>query len=290
MAAFSRGLGGSLPKNSFRLLSTLRGAVLTPRHQYAPSHTSIRFLSSSLPRRSAAPIRARSAPSAPSYLASDPVLRRVIASREPVLLYKEPSRTKYLARTYGWALAATGVGLYSFYFAKVYVPVDTPFFVAPLYFFLGAAFVAIGTHIWLRPTLRVTTLELIPASRGGKIQVRIRGRKYPLFRETEVITDIWEPVMSEKTNPLREEIAEANRARSQNITEGLGSLGYVSMVIEFMARFLDQKTTSFFNNFKYFVLQFGLAMIEVDGVKWKLDCNGYLLEEGKALDRVISQE
>ncbi|KAF1949161.1 hypothetical protein CC80DRAFT_540517 [Byssothecium circinans] len=289
MAAFSRGLRGTLLQTSFRLPSTLRTAILFPRPQFAPSQTSVRFFSSSICRRFPVAAR-RPAPGAPSYVSSDPVLRRVVATREPVLLYREPNPRKYLTRTYAWALAASGVGLYSFYFARVYVPAEQPFFVTPLYLFLGFAFLAIGMHIFQRPVRRITTIEVIPATMSGRLQLRLRGRKYPFLKETELTTDVWEPVMTEKTKPLVEEIVEAERARSQSITEGLGSLGYLSMVVEFMARLLDQRTTSFFNNFKHFVFQFGQVTVEVDGVKWKLDCNGYLLEDGKAIDRIISQE
>jgi hypothetical protein len=284
MAAFSRGIRTALLQHSFRLPSTIRTAAFTPRPQYAPSHISNRFFSSSIPRQARLPLRTTSpTPSIPSYMTRDPVLRQVMSSREPVLLYKEPNPWKNYGRTYFWAIMATGVGMYSFYFARVHVPKDSPFFVLPTYLFVGAAFIIIGVHIFQRPVRRISTLEVLPAKMGGQMRFRLRGRKYPFLAETEMTTEFWEPVISEKTNPMKRELIEAERARKQSLSEGLGSFGYFRMVVEFLARALDQKTTSFFNRFKYFVLQFGQATIQVRGMKWKVDCRGYLLEDGQGM-------
>ncbi|CAI6336070.1 unnamed protein product [Periconia digitata] len=288
MAAFSRGLAGALrlqqqqqQQHCFRFSSSLRTAVFTnarPQHVSSPCNVS-RFFSSAMRQRFAAPIR-QARPAAPSYVTGDPVLRRVISDRSPVLLYREPNPRKYLFQVYGFAALATSIGLYSFYFGKT-VPKEQPFFVVPTYLFIGFAFVIIGVHIFQRPVRRITTLEVLPPAMGGRLQMRIRGRKHPFAKETELLTDIWEPTITEKTYPMVKEITEANRARRQKLLDGLGGMGYLSLVWELGARFLDQKWTSFFLRFKFAVLQFGQAKIDIDGVKWKLDCNGYLLEDGK---------
>lgn len=213
----------------------------------------------------------------------------MISERQPILLYKEPNPRKYLAKTYGFAVLATSIGLYSFYFGKT-VPKEQPFFVVPTYLFIGFAFVAIGVHIFQRPARRITMLEILPPALGGRLQLRLKGRKHPFAKETELVTDIWNPVISEKTNPMVAEILEATRARRQNIFDGLSKFGYFARVVELGARFLDQRWTSFFLRFKFAVLQFGQVKLDLDGIKWKLDCNGYLLEDGKALDRIISEE
>ncbi|PVH93118.1 hypothetical protein DM02DRAFT_721844 [Periconia macrospinosa] len=291
MAAFSRGLTSILHQRCFQLPSPIRTANLTVRRQCPPCPprcTADRYFSSAISRRFAAPVR-DTRPAIPSYVTSDPVLRRVISDRLPILLYREPNPRKYLLKVYGFAILSTGIGLYSFYFGKT-VPKEQPFFVVPTYIFIGFAFVVIGVHIFQRPVRRITTLEVLPPAMGGRLQLRMRGRSHPFAKETELVTDIWEPVITEKTNPMVKEILEANRARKQSLLDGLGDRGYLSAIWELGARFLDQRWTSFFLRFKFAVLQFGQAKIDVDGVKWKLDCNGYLLEDGKALDRIISEE
>jgi hypothetical protein len=189
---------------------------------------------------------------------ADPVLRTVIQTREPVVLYKEPSRTRYLWRVYSWATIATGIGLYNFYWVK-HLPHEQPFFVAPTYVVIGVAFVAIGIHIFQRPVRRISALEVIPGTLGGRLQLRLRVRKTPWSRESIVITDPWEATISEKTHPIVKEIVEADRARKQNITEGLEHMFIALRFWEIAARWLEQKAVSVFLKFKFAVLQFGIT-------------------------------
>lgn len=282
MAAFPRGLTSILHRRCFRLPSPIRTVNVPVRPQCPqcpPRCIAHRYFSSAISRRFAEPSRYRRT-ATPSYVTSDPVLRKVISDRLPILLYKEPDPKKYLFTVYGFAIVSTGIGLYSFYFSKT-VPKEQPFFVVPTYIFIGFAFVAIGVHIFQRPVRRITTLEVLPPAMGGRLQMRIRGRKHPFAKETELVTDIWEPVITEKTNPMVKEIREASRARKQSLLDGLSDRGYLAAIWELGARFLDQRWTSFFLRFKFAVLQFGQAKLDVEGVKWKLDCNGYLLEDGK---------
>lgn len=93
--------------------------------------------------------------------------------------------------------------------------------------------------------------------------------------------DIWDATLSEKTAPVIVEILEANRARHQRISEGLENYSIIPRIWELAARWIEQKWTSFFLRFKFAVLQFPIVHIEVDGIKWKLDCTGYLREQGQ---------
>ncbi|KAL1613269.1 hypothetical protein SLS60_001501 [Paraconiothyrium brasiliense] len=131
-----------------------------------------------------------------------------------------------------------------------------------------------------RPVRRLATLEVVPGYRGGRLQLRLTGRKEPWAKDQVIETDIFNATISEKTRPMLAEIVEANRARHQSITQGLEHLSIPLKVWEIMARWIEQKWTSFFLRFKFAVLQFGIIHIEVDGVKWKIDCTGYLREQG----------
>lgn len=289
MAAFSRGLYGTLHQHSLRLPSSIRAAVFTARTQSAFSQPSIRNFASSTFRRYQASPRYAIKVSPSSIAQGDPILRTVIQSRAPLLLYKEPSRRRYLWRVYSWATIAMGIGLYNFYWVK-HLPQEQPWFVPPTYVFIGIAFVAIGFHIFQRPVRRITALEIIPGTTGGRLQLRLKVRKSPFTKETVVLADTWEPTISEKTHPLVREMVEADRARKQSITEGLGHMFIVARGWEIAARWLEQKWTSFFLKFKFAVLQFGIVEIEVDGVKWKIDCEGWLLDDGKVIDRIIATD
>jgi hypothetical protein len=44
---------------------------------------------------------------------------------------------------------------------------------------------------------------------------------------------------------------------------------------------VHQKWTNFFLRFKFAVLRFGIAKVKVQGEEWKIDCSGWLLENGK---------
>ena len=186
--------------------------------------------------------------------------------------------------------------MFCFWFISA-LPEGLPWFVAPVYAIMGVGFVAIGIHIFQRPVRRVSTLEVIPGAMGGRLQLRIRGKKEPWSKDQVVETEIWDATINEKTRPILEEIVEAERARRQKITEDLEGFSLPGKVWEIMARWVEQKWTSFFLRFKFAVLQFGIIHLEVDGVKWKIDCTGYLREQGAGkfywtsrLDRTLSHK
>lgn len=278
MAACSRGVTSFLHPHALRLPSALRATLLNTRLQATRAHLPTRQFSASIINRYAAPTRS----STPSYGERDPVLRAVHQTREAVLLYKEPPRRKYLARVYSWATITTGIGLYNFYWVSA-LPPGLSFFVAPTYVVIGIAFCAIGIHLYQRPVRRLATLEVIPGYGGGRVQLRLTGRKEPWSKDEVFNTDIWNATISEKTGPMLTEMVEAERARRQNIREGLEDYNILAKTWEIMARWVEQKWTSFFLRFKFAVLQFGIIHVEVDGVKWKIDCEGYLLERGAGM-------
>jgi hypothetical protein len=80
-----------------------------------------------------------------------------------------------------------------------------------------------------------------------------------------------------------EELMEAERARKQNVFQGLEHESILSRSWEYSARWVHQKWTNFFLSFKFAVLRFGIAKVEVQGEKWKIDCSGWLLEDGKGM-------
>ena len=200
-------------------------------------------------------------------------------TRQPVLLYQEPPRRNYLWPIYAWATTSSAIGLFCFWWVSA-LPTGLAFFVAPIYTVMGVGFTAIGIHIYQRPVRRIATLEVIPASMGGRLQLRIRGKKEPWSKDQVIETDIWNATISEKTGPMMAEMVEAERARRQKITGDLEGFSLPGKAWEIAARWVEQKWTSFFLRFKFAVLQFGIIHVEVDGVKWKIDCTGYLREEG----------
>lgn len=199
-------------------------------------------------------------------------------TRQPVLLYQEPARKNYLWPVYAWATTSTAIGLFNFWWASMHTGVN--WFVAPTYVVIGIGFTAIGIHIYQRPVRRIATLEVIPASMGGRLRLRLRGKKEPWSKDEVIETDIWNATISEKVGPMMVEIMEAERARRQSITGDLEGFSPLGKAWEIAARWLEQKWTSFFLRFKFAVLQFGIIHVEVDGVKWKIDCSGYLREQG----------
>ncbi|KAF2438894.1 hypothetical protein P171DRAFT_525979 [Karstenula rhodostoma CBS 690.94] len=285
MAACSRGVTSFLHPHAFRLPSTLRATLLNTRLQATRAHPPTRQFSASIIHRYAAPTHS----STSSYVQNDPVLRSVGQTKEAVLLYKEPPRQKYLAKVYSWATVTTGIGLYNFYWVSA-LPPGLSFFVAPTYVVIGIAFCAIGIHLYQRPVRRLATLEVVPGYRGGRLQLRLTGRKEPWSKDQVIETDIFNATISEKTVPMLKEMVEAERARRQNIKQGLEHMSILPKIWEIMARWVEQKWTSFFLRFKFAVLQFGIIHVEVDGVKWKIDCEGYLREQGAAVDRILPVE
>jgi hypothetical protein len=79
------------------------------------------------------------------------------------------------------------------------------------------------------------------------------------------------------------ELLEAERFRRQRVWQDMEDLNILERVWEGSARWVHQKWTNFFLKFKFAVLRFGIAKVEVQGGKWKIDCSGYLLENGKGM-------
>lgn len=221
---------------------------------------------------------------------NDPVLRQVVQTRQAVTIYHAPKNGSYLLKVYGTAALWIGAGAYSVKFNDDIKERDLAFFVRPTYIVVGLGCIAIGCYICTAPTNRMRALEVLPSLRGGPLQLRMTVRAAPWTKERVIYTNLGEPTISEKTEPMVRELMEAERARRQNVFDDLEHLNILNRVWEGSARWVHQKWTNFFLNFKFAVLRFGIAKVEVEGEKWKIDCSGYLLENGRAVDRIIPEE
>lgn len=167
---------------------------------------------------------------------------------------------------------------------------DLGFFVRPTYIFVGVAFIIIGSYICTAPTNRIRALEVIPSLTGGQIQFRLSVRAAPWSKERIIHSNLGGATISEKTGPMVQELMEAERFKRQNVWDDLGHLSIPGRVWEGSARWVHQKWTNFFLKFKFAVLRFGIAKVKVQGDEWKIDCSGWLLEDGKAVDRLIPED
>ncbi len=243
-------------------------------------HSTDRNFSSSVLRRYQYPKAAFNKPS--KFVTTDPVLRYVIQTRKPVLLYEAPKNKWYYWKVYGAAAFWIGTGLYSIKFSgdTNAIP-DLAFFVPPTYLICGAAFIAIGSYICTAPANRMRSLEIVPSMMGSPIQLRMVVRPAPWAKERILYSNLGSATISEKCQPMVLELLEAERAKRQSVWQDLGDRNILSKVWEGSARWVHQKWTNFFLKFKFAVLRFGIAKVEVQGQKWKIDCSGYLLEDGK---------
>ena len=113
--------------------------------------------------------------------------------------------------------------------------------------------------------------------------MRMAVRPAPWAKERIIYSNLGGATISEKCQPMVLELQEAERAKRQSVWQDLGDMNVVSRVWEGSARWVHQKWTNFFLKFKFAVLRFGIAKVEVQGEKWKIDCSGYLLENGKGM-------
>lgn len=226
-----------------------------------------------------------------AFVSNDPVLRKVVQSRQPVLLYKAPKNRWYYLKVYGTAGLWIGTGAYSIKFSEDIKDIkDLAFFVRTTYVVVGLAFVAIGCYICTAPTNRIQLLEVLPSMQGGPLQLRMTVRAAPWTKERAIYSNLGGATISEKTYPMVEELIEAERARRQRVWSDLGHMSILPRIWEGSARWIHQKWTSFFLKFKFAVLRFGIAKVDVQGEKWKIDCSGWLLEDGRAVDRILPEE
>ncbi|KAH8726814.1 hypothetical protein GQ44DRAFT_770750 [Phaeosphaeriaceae sp. PMI808] len=288
MPPISRGLAGFLHQHYLRLPSSLRSTFFSSREQFFQPNIirNSRSFTSSIFRRYQYPSSLKSG----KFSSADPVLRQVIQNRQPVLLYKAPKTGWYYLKVYGAAGLWIATGAYSIKFQEDVKDLNLPFFVRPCYVGVGIAFIAIGCYICTAPTNRMRALEVLPSLQGGPLQLRMTVRPAPWLREKIIYANLGGPTISEKTFPMVEELMEAERSRRQNLWDGLERMSILPRFWEFSARWVHQKWTNFFLAFKFAVLRFGIAKVEVQGDKWKIDCSGWLLENGKAVDRLIPEE
>jgi hypothetical protein len=118
---------------------------------------------------------------------------------------------------------------------------------------------------------------------GSAVQLRITARAIPFAKDRVILADLGEASIDQKVMPVTMELREATRARNADITEDLHGMFIVRRGWEISARWIEQKWTSFFLRFKFAVLRFGIVKLKVHGDKWKIDCEGYLLENGKGM-------
>jgi hypothetical protein len=281
MPPISRGFAGFFHHHSLRLPSSLRAALFGNREQFFnPNATrSSRSFTSSILRREK--FQYQSSNTRQSFYSSDPVLRQVNQSRQPVLLYKAPKNRWYYLKVYGTAGLWIGTGAFAIKFQDDNKNQELPFFVRPTYVVVGIGFIIIGCYICTAPTNRIRTLEVMPSILGGPVQLRLTAKSAPWAKERMIYSNVGGATISEKTFPMVEELMEADRARRQTVFQGLEHASVLSRSWEYSARWVHQKWTNFFLSFKFAVLRFGIAKVEVKGEKWKIDCSGWLLEDGR---------
>ncbi|PSN70235.1 hypothetical protein BS50DRAFT_632148 [Corynespora cassiicola Philippines] len=285
MTAASRGLNGLFHQHSLRLPSSIRAVLFSARPQYAQSRGTIRHIASTASRG----YRYPSSSGARSFISTDPILSAVSRTRQPILLYKAPEDRRWLYKTYALASGCVGLGLWTLKFGNE-LPIDMPFFVTPTYNVVGLILLAIGFVAVRRPTNRIQSLEVVPTTIGGPLQLRIRAKPAPFLKEKVILAHIGEVTLSEKSMPMVTELKDLEEFRKQKVSEDLGDGFILVRGWELSARYIYKKWTMFFNRFKHVVLSFGIVRLNHADHKWKIDCTGYLLEDGKALDRIISEE
>jgi hypothetical protein len=284
MPAFSRGLDGFMRHHTLRLPSSLRAALFRTREPFfQPNFTrNTRSFTSTVLRRYQHP-RSNLTAKPNVFVNNDPVLRQVVQTRQPILLYQAPKNKWYYAKVYGTGALWIGVGAYSIKFNDDIKENGLAFFVRPTYVVVGIAFVIIGCYICTAPSNRMRSLEVLPSLQGGPLQLRMTVRAAPWTKERVIYSGFGGATISEKTEPMVQELLEAERFRRQRVWEDLGHLSVVGKAWEGSARWVHQKWTNFFLRFKFAVLRFGIAKVKVQGEDWKIDCSGWLLENGKGM-------
>lgn len=292
MAAFSRGFDAFLRQHTLRLPSSLRAALFGTRASFCQptsAQRNARSFTSSVLRRYQNSYRSNLTSPKSSFVSNDPVLRQVAQTRQPVLIYQAPRNRWYYAKVYGTGALWIGVGAYSMKFNDDIKDMGMPFFVRPTYVVVGAAFIVIGCYICTAPTNRMRMLEVMPSMQGGPMQLRMTVRAAPWSKERVIYSQLGSATISEKTEPMVQELLEAERFRKQRVWDDLGHMNIAARAWEGSARWVHQKWTNFFLRFKFAVLRFGIAKVKVQGEDWKIDCSGWLMENGKGmlLDREV---
>lgn len=120
--------------------------------------------------------------------------------------------------------------------------------------------------------------------------MRMAVKQAPWSKERIIYTNLGGATISERCQPMVVELAEAERARRQSVWQDMENMNILTKAWEGSARWVHQKWTSFFLRFKFAVLRFGIAKVEVQGEKWKIDCSGYLLENGRGTLHSINMD
>ncbi|ORY19718.1 hypothetical protein BCR34DRAFT_670211 [Clohesyomyces aquaticus] len=291
MASFSRSFTNIFRGQSLHLPSSVRVAIFTARSQPLNACLRARFTSQSFFRQQARPSGYPSIlrRTSPAFASSDPVLQAVEASKAPIVLYKAADRHAYLLGVYAFACFTLGCSLLTLKW-RYELPKDLPGFVGPTYVVIAFVWIGISAYIFTAPASRCASIEVIPNRLIGRApQMRIRSRTAPIIMPEWVqIVDIGEPMLDRKVYPVVRELLEANRARTQSLTDDLVDVHPINRFWIVVARFFNQKWTSFFLRFKFAIFRFGYVKIDVQDRRWKIDCTGYLLEDGRALDRLLA--
>ncbi|KAF2264327.1 hypothetical protein CC78DRAFT_533193 [Lojkania enalia] len=287
MSSFSRGFARLFHRHSLRLPCSIRTTVFSTRPQLFALRADTRFFSSPTSRQYANPSAFRSRPRR-NLMSSDPVLRTIEATKKPILLYQAPTRRFYNITVYGFALSLVGSALFLLRW-RYELPKDLSFFVGPTYVVVAIIMLGIAGYIFSAPVSRCSSIEIVPVLRGP-LQLRVKARIAPFLSEQIIESNIGDATLSEKTSQIVAELREAERARTQDINQGLEGMFITQRFWEWLARFMEQKWNSFFLRFKFAVLRFGTVSITVEDRKWKIDCSGYMLEDGRAIDRLISTD
>ncbi|OCK86946.1 uncharacterized protein K441DRAFT_691409 [Cenococcum geophilum 1.58] len=300
MPAFSRGCVGFIRQSYFHLPPSLRIAALPCRAQTSYPADQARYFSSSILRQLASPKTilkpARSAqkvqlaskqaakskpanPPPPRFPSSNPVLRSVEAQKSPTLLYEAPPRGILIMATYSAAFMLTSGAVWTFNNMYLNLPAEQPFWVGPVYGVIAFLLAGLGMYVIASPVGLVRSIQAVPGRAGTPVKLRIEAKI--------MVVERGEAILSARVAPMALLFRAVNEQKLRNLRVGLENKFVLFRPFIITGRWLSRLMFKWFINTRMAFTRFGVVYLDVGNKRWKVDTSGWLLDEGRVLDKLI---
>lgn len=191
--------------------------------------------------------------------------------------------------TYSAAFMLMSGAVWTFNNMYLNLPVEQPFWVGPVYGAIAFLLAGLGMYVIASPVGLVRSIQAVPGRAGTPVKLRIEAKTIPIpfIKPQIMVVERGEAILSARVVPMALLFRAVNAQKMQNLRVGLENRFVLFRPFIITRRWLSRSMFKWFINTRMAFTRFGVVYLDVGNKRWKVDASGWLLDEGRALDKLI---
>lgn len=195
-----------------------------------------------------------------------------------------------IAATYSAAFMLMTGAAWTFNTMYLNLPAEQPFWVGPVYGAISFLLAGLGLYVIASPVALVRSIRAIPGRAGGPVMLRIEAKTIPIpfMKPQVIIAERGDVILSARVTPMALLFRAVNEQKMRDLRLELENNFVLFRPFIVAGRWFSRLMFKWFINTRMAFTRFGVIYMDVGDKKWKIDTSGWLLDEGRALDKLIN--